>query len=54
MFASRCLLLEEPPTIDAGEITDKGYVNQRGVLRRRETLVRALYAEPPDAAAILL
>lgn len=54
MHAARCLLLEEPPTIDAGEITDKGYINQRGVLKRRDALVRALYAEPPDPAAILL
>ena len=29
---ARALLLAEPPSIDAGEITDKGYVNQRAVL----------------------
>jgi len=45
--ARRALLLSEPPSIDSGEITDKGYVNQRAVLTRRAALVDALYAEPP-------
>ena len=36
-------LLEEPPSIDAGEITDKGSINQRAVLQRRAALVEALY-----------
>jgi feruloyl-CoA synthase len=49
----RLLLLEEPPDLDAGEITDKGYVNQRAVLERRADLVARLLAEPPDAAVIL-
>ena len=31
--------MTEPPSIDAGEITDKGYVNQRATLERRQTLV---------------
>ncbi|URI08739.1 feruloyl-CoA synthase [Aquincola tertiaricarbonis] len=40
-FATRALLLEEPPRLDAGEITDKGYVNQRAVLQHRaEAVVR--------------
>jgi len=38
------VLLAEPPSIDAGEITDKGYINQRAVLRRRAGLVEALFA----------
>ncbi len=42
----RLLLLEEPPQIDAGEITDKGYVNQRAVLERRADLLDELYVEP--------
>ena len=41
---ARALLLAEPPAIDAGEITDKGYVNQRAVLARRAALVERLYA----------
>jgi len=50
---ARALLLAEPPNADAGEITDKGYVNQRAVLQRRAAEVQALYAEPADARVIL-
>jgi feruloyl-CoA synthase len=39
----RALLVEEPPSIDANEITDKGSVNQRAVLDRRSALVDELY-----------
>ncbi|HXQ50272.1 MAG TPA: feruloyl-CoA synthase [Stellaceae bacterium] len=48
------LLMAEPPSIDQGEITDKGYINQRAVLSRRAALVARLYAEPPDANVIVL
>jgi feruloyl-CoA synthase len=44
---TRVLLTAEPPSLDAGEITDKGSLNQRAVLARRAALVAALYAEPP-------
>ena len=50
---ARLLLLDELPSIDANEITDKGSINQRAVLTRRADLVEALYAEPPVAQAIL-
>lgn len=40
----RFTVMTEPPSIDAGEITDKGYVNQRATLERRSGLVAALYA----------
>jgi feruloyl-CoA synthase len=40
---ARALLLTEPLSLDAGEITDKGSVNQRGVLARRSALVEGLY-----------
>jgi feruloyl-CoA synthase len=40
------MLLEEPPQIDAGEITDKGSINQAAVLKRRAALVEELYADP--------
>jgi feruloyl-CoA synthase len=36
-------LLSEPPSIDRGEITDKGSINQRAVLQHRGALVEALY-----------
>jgi feruloyl-CoA synthase len=44
--AARAVLLEEPPSIDAGEITDKGYINQRAVLERRAATVEWLYDQP--------
>jgi feruloyl-CoA synthase len=48
----RALVLGEPPSTDAGEITDKGYLNQRAVLARRAAEVTLLYAEPPHARVI--
>ena len=51
-YAARALLLAEPPSIDAGEITDKGYINQRAVLTRRKELVETLYRATPDARVI--
>jgi feruloyl-CoA synthase len=52
MHPVRALLLEEPPSIDAGEITDKGYINQRAVLERRAALVDQLHARAPGPAVI--
>jgi feruloyl-CoA synthase len=46
---ARAILLVEPLSIDHGEITDKGSVNQRAVLSRRASLVAALYEESPPA-----
>ena len=40
------LLLEEPPSLDRGEMTDKGSINQRAVLNHRAGLVEELYAHP--------
>jgi feruloyl-CoA synthase len=42
---ARTLVLEEPPSLDAGEMTDKGTINQRAVLSRRQALVRKLYED---------
>jgi feruloyl-CoA synthase len=50
----RVLFADEPPSIDAGEITDKGYLNQRAILERRAALVERLYAEPPDGGVLLI
>jgi feruloyl-CoA synthase len=44
---ARALLMTEPLSIDAGEITDKGYINARAVLERRAALVDRLYADSP-------
>jgi feruloyl-CoA synthase len=40
---ARALVLSEAPSLDAGEMTDKGSINQRAVLRRRAALVEELY-----------
>ena len=43
---TRLMVMSEPPSIDANEITDKGYMNQRAVLERRAALVEKLYSSP--------
>ena len=48
----RFVIMTEPPSIDAGEITDKGYVNQRATLERRDGLVQNIYANPPGAGVV--
>jgi len=40
---ARLHLMHEPPSIDKGEVTDKGSINQRAVLKHREALVNALH-----------
>jgi feruloyl-CoA synthase len=45
--------MARPAGLDAGEITDKGYVNQRRVLARREALVEMLYADPVPAGVVV-
>ena len=46
LYHPTLLVLVEPPSIDANEITDKGYLNQRAVLERRAALVAKLYDSP--------
>jgi feruloyl-CoA synthase len=53
-FAARALLMAEPPSVDGGEITDKGYINQSAVLKNRTALAGRLYAAAPDAEIIVL
>ena len=48
----RLLVMTEPPSIDANEITDKGYMNQRAVLERRAALVEKLYSNAPEVISI--
>jgi feruloyl-CoA synthase len=56
--SSRCVrriaILTEPPSIDAGEITDKGYVNQRATLERRAKVVEGLFAAEPGEGVIVI
>jgi feruloyl-CoA synthase len=49
----RLLVLREPPALDAGEITDKGYVNQRAVRERRADRVAMLSADPPPPQVVV-
>ena len=48
------LLLEEPPSLDRGEMTDKGSINQRAVLSHRPGLAEELYAVPSPSRVIRL
>ena len=41
---ARAHVLKDPPSLDTGEMTDKGSINQRAVLTRRADLVEALYS----------
>ncbi|MCF8478177.1 MAG: feruloyl-CoA synthase [Pseudolabrys sp.] len=43
----RALLMAEPPSLDRAEMTDKGSINQRAVLKNRSALVAELYADTP-------
>src|SRR6185295_2241951 len=49
---ARAVILDQPPSLDAGEVTDKGTINQKAVLKARAALVDALYAEPAPARAL--
>ncbi len=51
---TRAILLAEPPSLDIGEMTDKGSINQRAVLAHRAAMVEALYAEPAPAHVIVV
>ncbi|HXW63230.1 MAG TPA: feruloyl-CoA synthase [Candidatus Acidoferrales bacterium] len=50
----RAIVLEEPPSLDAGEITDKGSLNQRAVLDHRASLVEQLYAPDPPLRVLTI
>ena len=50
----RAILLETPPSLDIGEATDKGSINQRMVLRHRAALVDELYAPTPSPRVIAI
>ena len=50
---ARVLLLPDMPSIDANEITDKGYINQRLALERRKAEVERVFAAEPDDDVIV-
>jgi feruloyl-CoA synthase len=49
---ARAILVEDPPSIDAHETTEKGSVNQKAVLRHRAGLVDLLYSEPASPLVV--
>lgn len=51
---ARALLMVEPASVDGGELTDKGYINQATALGRRADLVEKLYASPAGNDVVVL
>jgi len=51
-FVARATILDEPPSAAAREITDKGSLNQKAVLKHREALVDELYDARPSSRVI--
>ncbi len=51
---ARVLLLPDAPSIDANEITDKGYINQRLALERRAADIERLFAAAPGADVLVI
>jgi feruloyl-CoA synthase len=52
-FVARAILLDQPPSIDARELTDKGSLNQKMMLQNRSALVDELYAATPSARVLI-
>ena len=50
----RALVMTAPPTIDSGEITDKGYINQRAVIECRAELIDRLYDPAGDQDVLVI
>lgn len=50
----RAIILSDPPSLDAGEMTDKGSINQRAVLKHRAALVDSLYTRPQPAEVLAI
>ena len=48
----RALFLRLPLSVDLGEMTDKGYINQRAVLRQRSDTIEKLYSDHPDVLVL--
>ncbi len=50
---ARAVIAHDPPSIDVGEITDKGSLNQRTILKHRAALVTALYEDSPSSETFI-
>jgi feruloyl-CoA synthase len=51
---ARAILIDTPLSIDRGEVTDKGSINQRAVLEHRSALIDELYSPTPSSRVITL
>ena len=51
---ARLILMDDPPSLDTGEMTDKGSINQRAVLALRAAMVEELYARARRRRTILI
>ena len=51
---TRATLLDQPLSLERGEVTDKGSINQRAVLDHRSRLIEELYSPIPGAHVITL
>jgi feruloyl-CoA synthase len=52
-FVARAVLLDDPPSLDAREITDKGSLNQKAVLQHRAKLVEEIYSGTPGPSILV-
>jgi feruloyl-CoA synthase len=52
-FVARAILLEEPPSMEAREVTDKGSINQKAALAHRAALVDELYSASPPPRVLI-
>ena len=52
-FVARAIVLEDPPSMDAREVTDTGSINQKAVLAHRAALVDELYATSPSPRVLI-
>ncbi len=50
---ARIILMDDPPSLDTGELTDKGSINQRVALAYRADMVQELYAETSTPRTIV-
>jgi feruloyl-CoA synthase len=51
---TRAIIAKEPPSLDLGEVTDKGNLNQGKILERRTALVEELYAVKATSNSLLI
>lgn len=52
-YVARAIILEDPPSNTTGELTDKGSINQRAVIKNRAPLIEQLYASSPGPLVFL-